>query len=77
MDTKDGMEAMVKTAIETSEAPAAIGPYTQAVRVGGMVYTSGQIPLDPETMEMVTGDITEQTEQVMKNLGAVRALATW
>ena len=71
MDKKDAMGTVVKTAVETTEAPAAIGPYTQAVRVGGMLYTSGQIPLHPETMEMVAGDIAEQTEQVMKNLGAV------
>jgi 2-iminobutanoate/2-iminopropanoate deaminase len=61
-------------AIATNEAPAAIGPYSQAVRTGGaaeMVFLSGQIPLDPSTGQMVTGEITAQTERVMKNLDAV------
>ncbi len=57
--------------INTSEAPAAIGPYSQAMRVGEFVFLSGQIPLDPRTGEMVTGDVAAQTERVMKNLGAV------
>lgn len=57
--------------ISTSKAPAAIGPYSQAVKVGGMLYTSGQIALDPSDGTM-SGDTTaEQTEQVMKNLSAV------
>ena len=60
-----------KTAVSTAHAPAAIGPYTQAIRAGSLLYTSGQIPLDPLTMEIVAGGIAEQTEQVMKNLGAV------
>ncbi len=57
--------------IATNLAPAAIGPYSQAIVAGGMVYTSGQIALDPATGAVVTGGIVEQTEQVMKNLGAV------
>ncbi|MBQ8474310.1 MAG: RidA family protein [Clostridia bacterium] len=57
--------------IATDKAPAAIGPYSQAVVTGNLIYTSGQIPLDPETMQVVEGGIKEQTEQVMKNLGAV------
>ncbi len=57
--------------IATNLAPAAIGPYSQAIVAGGMVYTSGQIALDPATGAVVTGGIAEQTEQVMKNLGAV------
>ena len=56
--------------IKTDKAPAAIGPYSQAVRVGDTVYTSGQIALDPETGKL-SGDIAEQTERVMKNLSAV------
>ncbi len=58
-------------AITTERAPAAIGPYSQAIAAGGMLYSSGQIPLDPATGALVAGDITAQTEQVMKNLGAV------
>ena len=58
-------------AITTERAPAAIGPYSQAIAAGGMLYSSGQIPLDPATGALVEGDITAQTEQVMKNLGAV------
>ena len=57
--------------INTSKAPAAIGPYSQAVIVGDLVYTSGQIPLHPENGEVVEGGIKEQTSQVMKNLQAV------
>lgn len=57
--------------IQTGKAPAAIGPYSQAVKVGNLLYTSGQIPLDPATGEMVEGGIAEQALQVMKNLGAV------
>ena len=63
--------AMTKVAVVTTEAPAAIGPYAQAMVVGEMVYTSGQIALDPRTMELVEGGITEQTMQVLRNLGAV------
>ena len=66
---------MTKSAVSTGQAPAAIGPYTQAIRVGDLLYTSGQIPLDPRSMELVAGGIAEQTEQVMKNLGAVLAAA--
>ena len=55
----------------TPNAPKAIGPYSQAVKVGNMLYTSGQIPLDPVSGELVGSNITEQAEQVMKNLSAV------
>lgn len=61
--------------IATTQAPAAIGPYSQAVRVNGMLYSAGQIALVPETMEIAKGGIREQTEQVMKNLKAVLAAA--
>ena len=61
----------MKQIIETQEAPGAIGPYSQAIIAGGVVYTSGQIPLDPQTGEFVEGGIAEQTEQVMRNLAAV------
>ena len=57
--------------IETDRAPAAIGPYSQAIGAGDLLYTAGQIPLDPATMSMVGGDVTEQTEQVLRNLAAV------
>lgn len=57
--------------VHTSNAPAAIGPYSQATVVGGMVYTSGQIAINPETGNITDGGIAEQTEQIMKNLGAV------
>lgn len=61
--------------IATDKAPAAIGPYSQAVKSNGLLFCSGQIPLCPETGEMVSGDIRQETEQVMKNLGAVLAAA--
>src|SRR5262245_52066272 len=57
--------------ISTSGAPAAIGPYSQVVKANGFVFTAGQIPLDPETGNLVEGGITEQTERVMKSLAAV------
>lgn len=64
-----------KTAIATTDAPAAIGPYTQAIRIGDTLFTSGQIPLDPHTGELVPGDITAQTTRVLENLKAVLAKA--
>lgn len=57
--------------VSTEKAPAAIGPYSQGMVVGNLVFTSGQIPIDPATGEMIEGDIHEQAEQVMKNLGEV------
>jgi 2-iminobutanoate/2-iminopropanoate deaminase len=57
--------------IQTSKAPAAIGPYSQAIGAGGLLFTSGQIPLSPENGEVVGTTIAEQTEQVLKNLKAV------
>ena len=65
----------MKEIIATDDAPQAIGPYSQAVRAGNMVFASGQIPLDPATKEFVEGGIAEQTEQVLKNLRAVFAAA--
>lgn len=59
------------TRIETERAPAAIGPYSQAVAAGDFVFTAGQIPLVPETMEMLEGDVREQTELVLRNLAAI------
>jgi len=62
---------MKKKIIATPKAPAAIGPYSQAIRIGDFLYTSGQISLDPETMEMITGDIEVETEKVLKNIEAI------
>ena len=62
---------MRKQVIQTTEAPQAIGPYSQAVRVGQLVFLSGQIPLDPTSGNVVEGDIAVQTRRVMENLGAV------
>jgi reactive intermediate/imine deaminase len=62
---------MPKEPIHTSQAPAAIGPYSQAIRAGNTVYLSGQIPLDPATMEIVKGDIRAQIRRVFDNLAAV------
>ena len=61
----------VKQIIETKSAPQAIGPYSQAVSANGFVFASGQIPIDPQTGEFVTGGVAEQTEQVLRNLAAV------
>jgi reactive intermediate/imine deaminase len=62
---------MSRTPITSPNAPAAIGPYSQAVRAGHTVYLSGQIPLDPKTMDLVGGDIAVQTRRVFDNLRAV------
>jgi len=61
----------VRQIVKTGLAPEAIGPYSQAIKAGGFVFASGQIPLDPETGQFVAGGIAEQTRQVMKNLAAV------
>lgn len=66
---------MDKEAISTESAPAAIGPYSQAVSNGGLVFCSGQVPLDPATGELVSGTITEETQRCMRNLEAVLAEA--
>ncbi len=65
----------MREAVRTDKAPAAIGPYSQAVRMGNLLFCSGQIPLDPATGQLVTGDIAAQTRQVFANLGAVLAAA--
>lgn len=62
---------MARTAVSTPHAPAAIGPYSQAIRAGHFVFLSGQIALDPATGQLVGGGITEQTHQVLRNLGAI------
>ncbi|MEQ8955996.1 MAG: RidA family protein [Gammaproteobacteria bacterium] len=61
--------------IHTDAAPAAIGPYSQAIQCGDLVFLSGQIPLDPATMELVSADIAEQAQQVFSNLAAVATAA--
>jgi len=65
----------MKTVIATDKAPAAIGTYSQAVKAGNTIYISGQIPLHPETMEVVSEDIEMQIEQMFKNLAAVAEAA--
>lgn len=67
----------MKRIIQTTEAPAAIGPYSQAIEVNGTLYISGQVPLDPQTMKVVDGGIEEQTEQVLKNIGAILKEASY
>ncbi|RMD95484.1 MAG: RidA family protein [Calditrichaeota bacterium] len=66
---------MGKKAISTTEAPQAIGPYSQAIQAGQFLFLSGQIALDPKTGTVVSGDVVEQTHRVMKNLKAVLAAA--
>ena len=66
---------MTHQAIHTDKAPAAIGPYSQAIKAGNTVYLSGQIPLDPTTMTVVEGDITVKTRQVFQNLSEVAKAA--
>ena len=61
----------MKVRIQTDQAPQAIGPYSQAVKANGLVFVSGQIPIDPSTGQFVAGGIAEQTEQVLKNLAAL------
>ncbi|MCZ8130188.1 MAG: RidA family protein [Steroidobacteraceae bacterium] len=66
---------MPRQVIHTNDAPAAIGTYSQAVRIGNTVYLSGQTPLDPKTMELVPGDFEAQARRVFENLAAVAAAA--
>ena len=66
---------MSRKSIQTDRAPKAIGPYSQAIEAGGFVFSSGQIPLDPKTMALVTGEIEVQAERVFDNLAAVLAAA--
>jgi 2-iminobutanoate/2-iminopropanoate deaminase len=61
----------MKTAVSTPKAPAAIGPYSQAVRIDNLLYTSGQVALDPATGQLIAGGIAEQTERALENLKAV------
>ncbi len=61
----------MKKIINTTKAPAALGPYSQAIEANGMLFVSGQVPIDPATSKIVGGAISEQTEQVMKNIAAI------
>ncbi len=61
----------MKRIINTEHAPKAVGPYSQAVEVNGLVFISGQIPINPQTSSIIDGGIKEQTEQVLKNIGAI------
>lgn len=63
--------AYTRQAVATGQAPKAIGPYSQAVTAGNLVFVSGQIPIDPATGEFVPGDVTAQTDRVMRNLAAI------
>ncbi len=65
----------MRDVIATANGPAAIGPYSQAIKANGFVFVSGQIPLDPATMQLVEGGIAQQTERVLKNLQAILAAA--
>jgi reactive intermediate/imine deaminase len=73
--SKKGNATSVTKTISTQAAPAAIGTYSQAVAVGNLVFLSGQIPLEPATMELITGDIRNQTQRVFDNLAAVAEAA--
>jgi 2-iminobutanoate/2-iminopropanoate deaminase len=70
MTKKEALET-VREIIQTDRAPAAIGPYSQAVKTNGLIFASGQIPIDPKSGQFVEGGIKEQTKQVLKNLSAV------
>lgn len=71
----NGAQVLSLSQVATKEAPEAIGPYSQAIRAGGLLFTAGQIALDPANGKIVDGGIVEQTERVMKNLSAVLAAA--
>ena len=71
MADADYNRRMGKAAIATDQAPAAIGPYSQAIRAGNLVFTAGQIALDPATQQVIAGGITEQTTRVLENLKAI------
>ncbi|MGB9071363.1 MAG: RidA family protein [Terriglobales bacterium] len=61
----------MREVIATSQAPKAIGPYSQAIRAGGLIFTSGQVAIDPATQQVIAGDVAAQTDRVLKNLSAV------
>jgi 2-iminobutanoate/2-iminopropanoate deaminase len=61
----------MREVITTSEAPQAIGPYSQAIKANGLVFVSGQVPIDPATQQLIAGDVAAQTERVLQNLAAI------
>ena len=63
----------MRDVIATGEAPQAIGPYSQAIRAAGLIFTSGQVAIDPATQQVIAGDVSAQTDRVMKNLAAILA----
>jgi 2-iminobutanoate/2-iminopropanoate deaminase len=65
----------MRDVIATKDAPQAIGPYSQAVRANGLVFTSGQIPIDPTNQQLISGDVAAQTERVLRNIEAILAAA--
>ena len=65
------MSTVVRQAVSTPSAPAAIGPYSQAIRAGSLLFLSGQIPIDPSTGTLIEGSIAEQTHRVFRNIGAI------
>jgi 2-iminobutanoate/2-iminopropanoate deaminase len=67
----DGGEEFMRDVIATEQAPKAIGPYSQAIRAAGLIFTSGQIAIDPATAQIVGGDVSAQTERVLQNLAAI------
>lgn len=69
--SQDSQPALPRQVFSTTEAPAAIGPYSQAIQCGNLLFVSGQIPLDPTTGALVDGDISAQTERVMRNVNAI------
>ena len=66
-----GVKALVRQAVSTPSAPKAIGPYSQAIRAGALLFVSGQVPIDPATGNLVDGDIAAQTRRVFQNIGAI------
>jgi 2-iminobutanoate/2-iminopropanoate deaminase len=62
---------IMREVIATADAPQAIGPYSQAIRAAGLIFTSGQVPIDPRTQQVIGGDISAQTERVLKNVAAI------
>src|SRR6202158_3831111 len=65
----------MRKAVTTSKAPKAIGPYSQAVKCNGLIFVSGQVAIDPDTQQVIEGDVAAQTERVMKNLSAILTAA--
>ena len=61
----------MRNVISTPDAPKAIGPYSQAIKANGLLFASGQVPIDPATQQVISGDISEQTERVMKNISGI------